>query len=192
MPCISSSFVSPLPQKGELSTRFAETARDRKPRDLFIESERGVDILYVDGAPEKLHNVSSDRVHCSIIDTFVRRSNKAVTSVGSKTAKGYQDFCSIVSYLPCFAHAFGCCAWNNRKLRWSIDKEKNMRYHCLVRQQTRIHAMNDHDQKIKNLNYLVEDRVGSIVERLTEKLKTLIPYRRAAGGIYVSKRSTAV
>jgi len=34
--------------------------------------------------------------------------------------------------------------------------------------------MNGHDQKIKNLNYLVEDRVGSIVERLTEKLKTLI------------------
>jgi GntR family transcriptional repressor for pyruvate dehydrogenase complex len=34
--------------------------------------------------------------------------------------------------------------------------------------------MDIHDQKIKNLSYLVEDRAGSIVERLTEKLKTLI------------------
>lgn len=32
----------------------------------------------------------------------------------------------------------------------------------------------NHDEKIKNLSYLVEDRAGSIVERLTEKLKTLI------------------
>jgi len=34
--------------------------------------------------------------------------------------------------------------------------------------------MNDQDQQIKMLSYLVEDRTGSIVERLTEKLKTLI------------------
>ncbi len=34
--------------------------------------------------------------------------------------------------------------------------------------------MTDPNQKIKNLSYLVEDRAGSIVERLTEKLKTLI------------------
>jgi DNA-binding FadR family transcriptional regulator len=34
--------------------------------------------------------------------------------------------------------------------------------------------MTDHDEKIKNLSYLVEDRGGSIVERLTEKLRTLI------------------
>ena len=31
-----------------------------------------------------------------------------------------------------------------------------------------------HDEKLKNLSYLVEDRAGSIVERLTEKLRTLI------------------
>lgn len=30
------------------------------------------------------------------------------------------------------------------------------------------------DDHLKNLNYLIEDRAGSIVERLTEKLKTLI------------------
>ena len=34
--------------------------------------------------------------------------------------------------------------------------------------------MSDHHEKIKSLSYLVEDRAGSIVERLTEKLKTLI------------------
>lgn len=34
--------------------------------------------------------------------------------------------------------------------------------------------MTDYDERIKNLGYLVEDRNGSIVERLTEKLKTLI------------------
>lgn len=34
--------------------------------------------------------------------------------------------------------------------------------------------MNDTDQKLKNLTYLVQERAGSIVERLTEKLKTLI------------------
>lgn len=34
--------------------------------------------------------------------------------------------------------------------------------------------MAGYDEKIKNLGYLVEDRSGSIVERLTEKLKTLI------------------